>query len=668
MFRPVVVLLLLVALLGAVGGTAQAQTSEQFSVPITPTVSESPLKITLRWPLDTFTTALKLYRREYGTFSWGAAKALDTLSIEYVDDDIQKGIAYEYRIAKDFKIGTMPKDKAYGYVVTGINVPRAALQGTVLLIVDETQAQPLEMELARLEEDLRIDGWRVIRHDVSRTAPVTEVKEWIVAQYNADPQNVRSVFLFGHVPVPYAGNFAPDAHADHVGAWPADVYYGDINGIWADEVVDNPSAGRPENRNVPGDGKFDEHTIPDEVLVEVGRVDLSNMPAFSLSETELLRQYLNKNHAFRHGQLSAPKKALVDDNFGFFGGEAFASSGWRNFSSLVGYENIEEKDYFTTLSQDPYLWAYACGGGWYQGANGVGTTDDFAQKGSKAIFNILFGSYFGDWDVQNSFLRAPLATSHGLMSVWAGRPHWHFYPLTIGKTLGHTARLTQNNTGAYVTNYSYNSTHIALMGDPTLRMDFTIQKPDGIVATSSDKARVKLTWQAVPGNTLGYHVYRAPNLRGPFVQLTTEPIKTTTITDMQPFVDTNVYQVRALGISGMPFASYENTSLAAETVITGMLPMAVAAKREKLREIMKVNTWRNEIRVKLDLASTSPVRLSITDMTGREVKLVDEGSLIAGTYNYRFDGELANSGAYLVRLIAGKKIETEKVLVLNQQF
>ncbi|HET6510992.1 MAG TPA: fibronectin type III domain-containing protein, partial [Candidatus Kapabacteria bacterium] len=539
------------------------------------------------------------------------------------------------------------------------------LRGTVLLIVDETQAEPLAFELARLYDDLRRDGWHVIRKDVSRTASVVEIKDWILQQYEKDPQRVRSVFLFGRIPVPYSGNFNPDAHPDHKGAWPADVYYADVASEWTDEEVNNDtSASREVNKNIPGDGKFDPSGIPyGAELLELGRVDLSSMTNFSMTETELLRQYLNKNHAFRHGELTAQRRALVDDNFNAFGGEAFAATAWRNFPNFVGYSNIEEKDWFETLKDNDYLWAYACGGGWYQGANGVGSTQDFATKGSKSIFNIMFGSYFGDWDVENSFLRAPLATTHGLINVWAGRPHWHMYPLAIGETFGYVTKMTQQNSGEYVTNYFYGMVHIALMGDPTLRMDYTIDAPPVVQVTTNDNARIRVSWNHVPAGAHGYHVYRASSKDGQFVQLTTEPLTDTFFVDAQPFVDTNVYQVRTLGITGGSFSSYINTSLASEGMITGILPKAVAAKSPEQTDIMNVNTWRNEIRVNLDLRSAVPVRLSITDMTGREVKLVDEGSLVAGIYNYRFENEIQAHGAYLIRLIAGKRVETEKVLL-----
>lgn len=53
--------------------------------------------------------------------------------------------------------------------------------------------------------------------------------------------------------------------------------------------------------NVPGDGKFDQTFIPSTIELEVGRVDLSDLPAFlPKTERDLLRQYLDKNHNFRH--------------------------------------------------------------------------------------------------------------------------------------------------------------------------------------------------------------------------------------------------------------------------------------------------------------------------------------------------------------------------------
>ena len=57
--------------------------------------------------------------------------------------------------------------------------------------------------------------------------------------------DLESVFLLGHVPVPYSGQINPDGHSNHVGAWAADVYYGELDGNWTDVTVNNTSASRP---------------------------------------------------------------------------------------------------------------------------------------------------------------------------------------------------------------------------------------------------------------------------------------------------------------------------------------------------------------------------------------------------------------------------------------
>ena len=197
----------------------------------------------------------------------------------YVDSEVELGVAYEYKVQKAAQAG----DKTFkgtGYLLAGIEVPFRDRRGKVILLVDGSHAEALVDPLRRLERDLRGDGWTVLRHDVGRDSRASDVKKLIRTDYEADRENVRSVFLFGHVPVPYSGDFNPDGHPDHRGAWPADAYYGDMDEEWPDAAIDSPKASRQENRNVPGDGKFDPTSLPHDLALEVGRVDLSQMPAF----------------------------------------------------------------------------------------------------------------------------------------------------------------------------------------------------------------------------------------------------------------------------------------------------------------------------------------------------------------------------------------------------
>ncbi len=528
-----------------------AQVAADYAVQVTAAVQNAPPRITLSWPAFAGATQYTVYRKAWTATSWGTAVATPAgTATGHVDNGVTVGTKYEYEVVR------AASPSGLGYVATGIEIPLVEDRGKVVLVVDATMAAPLATELARLQTDLAGDGWTVLRHDVARTATVPSVKALIKTDYTVDPTHVATVFLFGHVPVPYAGQIAPDGHGDHYGAWPADLYYGDMTGTWTDTQT---LSGTGRQSNVPGDGKFDQSSAPGTVVLAVGRVDLANMPAFApKTETDLLRQYLNKDHGFRVKAWTLPARGLIDDNFGAFGGEAFASTGWRAFSAFFGPANVFALDWFGTLGANGYLWAYGCGGGNYTGAGGVGSTSNFAATDTKTAFTFLFGSYFGDWDVSNNFLRAPLATTtYGLTCAWAGRPAWYVHHMALGETIGYAARLTQNNSGTYFYGYGP-SVHIALMGDPTLRMH--VVAPPANLGVVRGTSSATISWTASPDPVAGYHVYRAPSPSGPFARVTTSLVTGGSFVDANTSGGTWSYLVRAVRLETSASGSYWNAS------------------------------------------------------------------------------------------------------------
>ncbi len=559
-----------------------------YSVQVSSSISSSPAAITLSWPQDTNGTpsSYTVYRKAPADQSWGSGTTLAGSATSYVDTGVSVGTAYEYRIVKAAGSYT-----GYGYIQTGINVPLVENRGKLVLIVDNSFSSSLAGELTRLQSDLAGDGWTVLRHDVARTDSVATVKNLIKADYNADPANVKSVFLFGHIAVPYSGQFNPDGHPDHVGAWPADVYYGDVDGNWTDSSVnytqtlntDPVDAARISN--VPGDGKFDQNDIPSNVELQVGRVDLANMPGRTVwggpatfpSELELLRNYLNKDHNFRHRVTNYPRRAILGDYFGQRGGEAFAASGFRSFAPLVGANNVRNLNiefndqkgvWIPQSAQNDNLLAYACGAGSYTSMGGLGSTGQYndgsttemVQNNVRGVFNLLFGSWLGDWDHEDDFLRSPLVTSNGLVAVWSGRPHWFIHAMGLGETIGYTTQLTQNNNGLYQTqiNSAQHRVHIALMGDPTLRLHPVV--PAGSLNGTLNGNTVALTWSAsTDTNLLGYHVYRATTANGPFTRLTSSPIAANSFSDTNASSNA-IYMVRAIKLESTTSGSYVNPS------------------------------------------------------------------------------------------------------------
>ncbi|MDB6040976.1 MAG: hypothetical protein JWM99_4817, partial [Verrucomicrobiales bacterium] len=564
--------------------TGFAETDPKFyAIQASAIVQAAPAQITLSWPADPNATGYTISRKAPGTATWGTPINLPGTVLAYTDSAVVANASYEYSITSS----TTPGYRATGYVLAGIDAPLIENRGKVILIVDNTYAPPLASQLNRLQQDLVGDGWTVVRHDVGRNDSVVSIKKLITADYAADPSNVKSLFLFGHVPVPYSGNFNPDGHPDHQGAWPCDAFYGDMDGIWTDSTVNNTGAARPENQNIPGDGKFDQSDLPSDIELQVGRVDLANMTCYSnktpsRSELDLLLQYLNKDHNFRTAQSPLPRRGIVCDNFGERSGEAFAASGWRNFGPMFGANNVSATPYgtfFSTLNSQGYLWAYGTGGGSYYTCDGVGGSDDFANGDIKAVFTMFLGSYFGDWDNESNFLRAPLgSTSYTLTSSWSGRPHWFYHHMALGETIGYSTRLSQNNRvgGLYGgQNVGTHQAHIALMGDPTLRMHPVI--PPSNVTVSPAASGVAITWSPSTDSGLqGHHIYRSTSPDGPFTRLTTVPIPGASFADATG-AGSYTYMVRAIKLEISGSGTYFNASQGAFSGTTTTPPPTVTA-------------------------------------------------------------------------------------------
>jgi hypothetical protein len=536
---------------------ALSQTPKDCSVELWANVQSNPPSITLNWLGNSTTSNYSVARKPKSSNLWTLlAASLPSNTTQYVDNTVAAATLYDYRI-----IRAGSNYNGYGYISSGIEIPEVDQRGKLILLIANTHSLTLASEIKRLEEDLEGDGWMVLTSYVSPSLAVTQVKAQILATYNFDPPNTKALFLLGHVRVPYSGNINPDGHPDHLGAWPADTYYGELTGLWTDGNVTSTTASPLRTQNVPGDGKFDQSVLPGAMELQVGRVDLWGMTSFSLTETQLLKNYLDKDHDYRKKVITVASAGIIDDNFGYFSSEAFAANGFKTFAPLVTPTNVISGDYFTAMTGGTgYQWSYGCGGGSFTSASGIGTTSNFAGANLQGIFTMLFGSYFGDWDVPNNFLRAPLCQGKTLTSVWAGRPHWAFHHMGMGENIGYSTFVTQNNVNTYFFNYAATYVDIALMGDPTLRNN-VVGPVSNVVATKSGY-NCLISWSAsTETNVAGYNLYMKNDTNSTYTRINNTPVTATTYTDyclMYP--GTYKYMVRALKLETTPSGSYYNMS------------------------------------------------------------------------------------------------------------
>ena len=483
---------------------ANAQTARDVAVELF-TAWEDGKGLKLQWKSDPNAKRYDLYRKS--SSGWVLLDTFKPSVLSYTDTTMKKGMVREYRVAKwHTKYTTF---QGNGYLLAGYEVPVRSL-GKVLVAIDSSYTKALSVEIAEYLDQLTREGWTPVRKSFLRSDTVTRVKSWFESEYKKDTAGVKAILLLGRIPVPYSGNFRPDAHPEHTGAWPADLYYGSFTIQWLDASVNNTSAARSNNHNTVGDGKFDlsryntSLTLPSaaqKVELPVGRIDLYNMDGFSVNDTLLVKRYLRKNLAFRRGQFKPMNRGLIDDNFGYFNTEAFASGGFRNFS-VHSADSVFERDYLTEMRKNSYLCSYGCGSGIYTAASGVASSGDFVSDSLLNPFTLTFGSYYGDWDNQDNFLRAPLASrGWGLVSVWSGRPYWLMHTTALGEPLFSAVLRTYNSYPDYNTASQYSGVHVALMGDPTLKV-YPVSQINNVkvISTCSHALKSFIRWDATGDN------------------------------------------------------------------------------------------------------------------------------------------------------------------------
>lgn len=563
--------------------------------------------ITIAWPANEYRQELHIARRIYTnrpsawqnwTEIYSVSNSADQAS-EYSDTDVSGGIPYEYRVAALIRnypcnYRTTTPYWYYQHISTGTEVPLRHQRGKLVLLVESSLAAPLATELARLQDDLIGDGYQMFRHDVAAsevTAPgwktnVANTKALVRADYNTATNADWSLFIVGHVPVPYSGLSSPGSHTPNYGAHPADWYYADMDETkWTDTTANDTTGLNPANWNVPGDGKFDQTYIPTAPEMRIGRVDLRNLPAFSKSEVELIRQYLDRDHAWRTKQFTVRDLGIINSNNNgglIYRGRPFDSH--NIYSSLFGTADDTILGSWlidAASTNNSYLLAASSGNGEYDRDLQIGSSADFGATNLYAVFTTMYGSFYGDWDsamVTNVVLLAPLASGGCTLSTYYHESVMNVDSSAMGEAIGEELYSTgtsvfrgyQSRYDSYATvNTNLGKTYvineqlkcyITLLGDPTLHL--RVVAPPTNVAVGRDGADNVISWTpAVDTNIQGYHVYRAPVAnQNDFTRMTSTPVTTGSFRDGNAAAGAYRYMVRTVKLEWSANRSYFNAS------------------------------------------------------------------------------------------------------------
>jgi hypothetical protein len=214
----------------------------------------------------------------------------------------------------------------------------------------------------------------------------------------------------------------------------------------------------------------------------------------------------------------------------------------------------------------------------------------------------------------------------------------------MGEPIGYCIRLTQNN----ATNTLYapwvqgtSQTHIALMGDPTLRLNPV--KPATALNITSKAGTAVLNWSASnDGGLQGYYVYRAASLDGPYTRLTDFPIGGTSFSDTPP-AGNYAYMVRAIKLEQSPSGTYLNPSqgIFATATVTGTAPQVPVAPSLQAQAVsdhavhLQWNAVANALGYKIERQTDGGSWSQIAQTDSSAANYSDQGLTGATAYSYR---------------------------------
>lgn len=587
--------------------------------------------IQLNWEDFGHANPITIYKKAINSNAWTTVTTLPDAAKSYTINATEASIAQEWRVSKFFVTGATINNYADGYIYAGINIAEKEFSGHCLILISQLAYDSLSSEIGEAIDMVIGDGWQTDTMVLSEALTDQEVKAKISAWNNSKSNAEKCVFIFGHIAVPYSGlmkgpsiaTIPADAHTpQHEGAWVCDGYYADIDGIFTDAGTAN-AGNRDAIKNNPSDGKWDQILMPSLAEIQVGRVDLYDIPLLG-TEISLLRRYLAKLKTYKSGAAGIPQKALIEDKLGYLNGEGPARPAWMYLPPLVGKDNITVGNFLANAQTNKYLFSHESATGSYTQYVNIANTGNFNDS-FNAVFNSCFGSYFGDWDNQNNILRAAIAApGFSLTNCWNGRPLLLFHHMSLGENIGFSVRSMQNNnpsvTGenTYPAYFMQGRAHQSLIGDPTLRMQMLepVTALSGVIVDPNND--VKLEWVASPDlAVIGHNIYRSQQHNGVYEKINTSRITGTTFTDTNPFIGENHYMVRAVKLDSNASGTFYNQSIGALTKVTNIVNGRVKLPQAQIS--IFPNPTPGKVQIQMLSKTMNKAVLTVKDLYGKEV-------------------------------------------------
>lgn len=297
-----------------------------------------------------------------------------------------------------------PADLRYLQDFSAMQFPK----GKMLILANANLYSAIKPSVEQYIKDLAYEGYFATAFTVANGTP-KEMRDFIKSK-----MPVAGVLLIGNLPT---------AWFDLDGAeFPCDLYYMDVNGTWTD----------PDN-----DGKFEDHPTNVEPEIWVGRLWT---PTGNGNDAALIKDYFDRNHKFRRGQLGYSDRALafVDDDWAGFGDCALDLMFPQSHIEVITNPAMTDADRYKAEINDVRAWVQVCA---HSSPNGHAFK---VPTGSESVPN----TYLRDVNAADAYFYNLFACSNALFTQPDYMGGWYIFDKSGGSFANGMAAVGSTKSGS----------------------------------------------------------------------------------------------------------------------------------------------------------------------------------------------------------------------------
>jgi hypothetical protein len=343
--------------------------------------------------------------------------------------------------------------------------------GKICIYVNNTIMANISSELAQFKADIEADGYNVSIYSWGDIM-VLGLKNNLTLEYNSN--GLVGAILIGNIPY---GLYDGNSIGYYYPSYPSDLYLMDLDGLWTD-------VGEDQDFDTHANGTGDMY--PE---IYIGRINPYTISTGNA--TDLLKQYFQRNHAYRNGGLPRFNNSLmwIDDDWESYSHEWKSGMEYLYNNITLVNNSVENTDQTSLMNHltsnyefvhafihsDINLHYVKIPGPSYQNVY----SNQIAALNTKALFYNLYCCYATKVDVSDNLATHYLFNSNYSLGVFGSSRSGGFLhnrylydPLNQGKSLGESFKAWWSN-DIYEPAFPHGPSDLTVtgnlfLGDPTL--------------------------------------------------------------------------------------------------------------------------------------------------------------------------------------------------------